>query len=136
MESLWTKASARYDSPVTNPKSQLGNSQDLGSGPLFTGEYEHTDKFGAGEACGTDDVAVSKVRHTALRIARTASSVANGVGKRNNFRFLLRISRHVVRKVARNQLRSGWCNREGARLGRRSLCVGTDGSVARKRHYA
>ena len=27
---------------------------------------EHTDKLGAGEACGTDDVAVSEVRHTAV----------------------------------------------------------------------
>ena len=60
------KPSARYDSLVSDLKSQLGNSQDLGSGPLLTGQYEHTDKLGAGEACGTDDVAVSEVRHTAV----------------------------------------------------------------------
>ena len=61
-----TKASTRDDSLVAKLKSQLGDSQDLGRGPLLTGEYEHTDKLGAGEACGTDDVAVSEVRHTAV----------------------------------------------------------------------
>ena len=32
-----TKSSARYDSPVTDFKSQLGYDQDLGRGPLLTG---------------------------------------------------------------------------------------------------
>lgn len=61
-----TKPSARNDSPITDLKSQLGYSQDLGRGPLLTGQQEHTDKLGAGEACGTDDMAVSEVRHTAV----------------------------------------------------------------------
>ena len=61
-----TKTSARNDSRVSNLKSQLGDSQDLGTGPLLTGQYEHIDKLGAGEACGTDDMAVSEVRHTAV----------------------------------------------------------------------
>ena len=68
-----TKPSARYDSLVSDLKSQLGNSQDLGRGPLLTGEYEHTDKLGAAEACGTDDMAVSEVRHTA--VANSKNSV-------------------------------------------------------------
>ena len=63
---IGTKASARDDSLVTDLESQLGDSQNLGRGPLLTGEYEYTDKLGAGEACGTDDVAVSEVRHTAV----------------------------------------------------------------------
>lgn len=33
-----TKSSARYDSPVTDFKSQLGYAQDLGRGPLLTGQ--------------------------------------------------------------------------------------------------
>ena len=61
-----TKPSTRYDSPVTDLKSQLGYSQDLGTWPLLTGQYEHIDKFGAGESCGTDDMAVSEVRYTAV----------------------------------------------------------------------
>ena len=59
-------ASARNDSPITDLKSQLGYSQYLGRGPLLTGQYEHTGKLGAGETCGTDDMAVSEVRHTAV----------------------------------------------------------------------
>lgn len=43
-------------------KAQLGDSQNLGRGPLLTGKYEHTDELGMGEACGTDDVSVSEVR--------------------------------------------------------------------------
>lgn len=61
-----TTPSARYDSLVTDFKSQLGYAQDLGRGPLLTGQLEHTDKLRTGEACGTDDVAVSEVRHTAV----------------------------------------------------------------------
>ena len=68
-----TKASARNDSPISNLKTQLGDSQDLGRGPLLTGEYEHTDKLGAGEACGTDDVAVSEVRHTAVTNSKNSA---------------------------------------------------------------
>ena len=71
-----TKPSARYDSLVTDFKSQLGYAQDLGRGPLFTGQQEHTDKLGAGEACGTDDVAVSEVRHTA--VTNSKNSVLSG----------------------------------------------------------
>ena len=71
-----TKASARYDSLVTDFQSQLGDSQDLGRGPLFSGEYEHIDKLGAGEACGTDDVAVSEVRHAA--VTNSKNSVLSG----------------------------------------------------------
>ena len=44
-----TKPAARYDSLVTDLKSQLGYAQDLGRGPLLTGQQEHTDKLGAGE---------------------------------------------------------------------------------------
>ena len=33
---------------------------------MLTGELEHTDKFGTGEACGIDDVAVLEVRDTAV----------------------------------------------------------------------
>lgn len=33
-----TKPSARYDSPVADFKSQLGYAQDLGRGPLLTGQ--------------------------------------------------------------------------------------------------
>ena len=33
-----TKPSARYDSLVTDLKSQLGYAQDLGTGPLLTGQ--------------------------------------------------------------------------------------------------
>ena len=33
-----TKSSVRYDSPVTDFKSQLGYAQDLGRGPLLTGQ--------------------------------------------------------------------------------------------------
>ena len=44
-----TKSSARYDSLVSDLKSQLGYAQDLGRGPLLTGQQEHTDKLGAGE---------------------------------------------------------------------------------------
>ena len=68
-----TKASARNNSLVSDLESQLGDSQDLGRGPLLAGENEHTDKLGAGEACGTDDVAVSEVRHTA--VANSKNSV-------------------------------------------------------------
>ena len=61
-----TKAVERYDSLVVDFETQLGDSQDFGTCPLLTGEKEHTDKFGVGEACGTDDVAVSEVRHLAV----------------------------------------------------------------------
>ena len=54
-----TKASARYNSLVSYLKSQLGYAKDSGCWPLFAGEIEHTDDIGAGESCGTDDVAVS-----------------------------------------------------------------------------
>ena len=43
------KPSARYDSLASDFKSQLGYAQDLGRGPLLTGQQEHTDKLGAGE---------------------------------------------------------------------------------------
>ena len=33
-----TKPSARYDSPIPDFKSQLGYAQDLGRGPLLTGQ--------------------------------------------------------------------------------------------------
>lgn len=68
-----TEPAARYDSLVTDFKSQLGYAQDLGRGPLLAGEYEHIDKLGAGEACGTDDVAVSEVRHTAVTNSKKVS---------------------------------------------------------------
>ena len=71
-----TKSSARYDSPIPDLKSQLGYAQDLGRGPLLTGQLEHTDKLGAGEAFGTDDVAVSEVRHTA--VTNSKNSVLSG----------------------------------------------------------
>ena len=44
-----TKPAARYDSLVSDLKSQLEYAQDLGRGPLLAGQQEHTDKFGAGE---------------------------------------------------------------------------------------
>ena len=56
----------RYDLLVVDFETQLGDSQDFGRGPLLAGEKEHTDKLGVGEACGTDDVAVSEVRHLAV----------------------------------------------------------------------
>lgn len=68
-----TKSVARYDSPVTDFKSQLGYAQDLGRGPLLTGQHEHTDKIGAGEACGTYDVAVSEVRHAAVTNSKNSA---------------------------------------------------------------
>ena len=61
-----TKAVERYDLLVVDFETQLGDSQDFGRGPLLAGEKEHTDKLGVGEACGTDDVAVSEVRHLAV----------------------------------------------------------------------
>lgn len=67
-----TKPAARFDSLVLDLKSQLGYAQDLGRGPLLTGQQEHTDKLGAGEAGGTDDVAVSEVRHTAVSNSRNS----------------------------------------------------------------
>ena len=57
---------SRNKSLFVDFKSQLGDSKDLGRGPLLTGLYEHTDKLGAGEACVTDDMAVSEVRHTTV----------------------------------------------------------------------
>ena len=33
-----TKLTARYDSPISDLKSQLGYAQDLGRGPLLTGQ--------------------------------------------------------------------------------------------------
>ena len=43
---------------------------------MFSGEYEHIDKLGAGEAGGTDDVAVSEVRHAA--VTNSKNSVFRG----------------------------------------------------------
>ena len=51
---------------VSDFKAKLGDSKDFGRGPLLAGEEKEVDKLGAGEACGTDDVAVSEVRHTAV----------------------------------------------------------------------
>ena len=79
-----TKPSARYDSPVTDLKSQLGYSQDLGRGPLLTGQYEHTDKLGAAEACGADDMAVSEVRHTAVTNSKNSVLRIAFIDKKNN----------------------------------------------------
>lgn len=58
--------SARNDSLLSDLKFQRGNSQGLNSGSLLSGQYEHTDKFGVGQACGTDDMALSEVRDTAV----------------------------------------------------------------------
>lgn len=60
----------RYDSLVVDFEPQLGDSQDFGRGPLLAGEKEHTDKLGVGEACGTDDVAVSEVSRNATKKSR------------------------------------------------------------------
>ena len=46
------------------------------TGEKESSQYEHTDKLGAGEACGTDDVAVSEVRHTA--VTNSKNSVLSG----------------------------------------------------------
>ena len=61
-----TEVAVRYNSVVSDVKAKFGDSKDLDTGPLLAGEEEHTDKLGVGEACGTDDVAVSEVRHRAV----------------------------------------------------------------------
>ena len=63
----------RDKSLVADVKAQLGDSEDFGTGPLLAGEKEHAEKLGTGEAGGTDDVAVSEVRHTA--VANSKNSV-------------------------------------------------------------
>lgn len=55
-----TDASARYASLVAD-------FQDFGKGPLFTGEYEHIDKYGSGNTGSTNDVAVSEVMHNSTK---------------------------------------------------------------------
>lgn len=69
----WADAAMKDKSVVADFKTQLGDSKDLGTGPLLAGEEEHTEKLGVGEACGTDDVAVSEVRHRA--VANSKNSV-------------------------------------------------------------
>lgn len=78
------KVTAGYDSLVTDFKSQLGYAQDFGRGPLFTGQQEHTDKLGAGEACGTDDVAVSETRRAAVTNSKNSVLRITFIDKKNN----------------------------------------------------